>query len=309
MFRQMRKVHFSSFDLSKADIRTRFALLSGGVVPRPIALASTLDAEGKRNLSPFSFFNVFSSSPPILVFSPARSARDLNHKDTLLNVQECPEVVVNIVSYAMAEQVSLASTTYPRGVDEFEKSGLTPLASKRVKPYRVAESPVHFECKVNQIIALGEAGGAGNLVVAEILEAHVHSHLLDEKNRIDPAQLDAVARLGANWYARISKETLFEIKKPVHSMGLGVDALPDWVKKGDWLTGNALGRLGGIEALPTEQKQKEFASRAEFQSVVQQATGVARTKALEMLIKEYVQAGDIESAWCAILQHPSHGQS
>ena len=198
--------------------------LQGSVGPRPIAFASTMDAQGNPNLSPFSFFNVFSANPPILVFSPARRVRDNSIKHTLINVEATGEVVINVVNYDMVQQTSLASTEYGEGVDEFLKSGFTPIASEVVMPFRVKESPVQFECKVTQIIALGTEGGAGNLILCEVVRIHIDENILDENGGIDQHKIDLVSRLGGNWYSR-SNQGLFEVPKPLTTLGIGVDAI------------------------------------------------------------------------------------
>jgi flavin reductase (DIM6/NTAB) family NADH-FMN oxidoreductase RutF len=220
------------------------------VGPRPIALASTVNRQGQVNLSPFSFFNVFSIEPPILVFSPSRRLRDGSVKHTLENILEVPEVVINMVSYAMVRQVSLASCEYARGVDEFVKSGLTKVAAHQVRPPLVAESPASFECRVLEVKTLGNGGGAGQLVIAEVLCIHVKEALLGPEGRVDARKLDLVARLGDNWYGRIREENLFEVEKPRRRAGIGLDQLPAHIRNSDTLTGNHLGQLAGASELP-----------------------------------------------------------
>ncbi|WMN12702.1 flavin reductase family protein [Marivirga salinae] len=224
-------------------------LLLGAIAPRPIAFASTIDKEGKVNLSPFSFFNVFGANPPILIFSPARRGRNNTTKHSYENVKEVAEVVINIANYPMVEQMSLASTEYDKGINEFVKAGFTEAKSTKVKPPRVAESPVAFECKVNQVIETGEDGGAGNLVICEVIHIHVDEEILDEDGKIDPFKLDPIGRLGGNWYSR-SKKALFEVEKPLQKLGIGVDALPEEIKNSNVLTGNDLGKLGNVEKIP-----------------------------------------------------------
>jgi flavin reductase (DIM6/NTAB) family NADH-FMN oxidoreductase RutF len=231
--------------------------LLSAVSPRPIAFASTVDESGNVNLSPFSFFNVFSAKPPILVFSPARRVRDNTTKHTLENVLKTKEVVINIVNHEMVQQMSLSSTEYPDGVNEFVKSGLTEVASEVVQAPRVGEAPVQFECKVNDVIALGSEGGAGNLIIAEVVKLHIKESILDEDGKIDAVKIDTVARMGGNWYNR-SKEGMFEVIKPIRTMGIGVDALPKSIKNSSVLTGNALGILGNSERIPTEDEVREF---------------------------------------------------
>ena len=231
--------------------------LLSAVSPRPIAFASTVDGVGNVNLSPFSFFNVFSANPPILVFSPARRVRDNTTKHTLENILITKEVVINIVNYDMVQQMSLSSTEYPDGVNEFIKSGLTEVASDIVRPPRVQEAPVQFECKVNDVIALGNQGGAGNLVIAEVVKLHIKETVLDTDGKIDANKIDAVARMGGNWYNR-SREGMFEVIKPIKTRGIGVDALPKSIKNSKILSGNDLGVLGNSEKIPTSSEVKEY---------------------------------------------------
>lgn len=232
--------------------RERHGYLLSAVAPRPIAFASTIDKQGRVNLSPFSFFNVFSSNPPIMIFSPARKGTDNTTKNTHDNVLEVSEVVINIVNYPIVEQMSLSSTAYEKGVNEFIKSGLTEIASDLVAPPRVAESPVAFECKVNEVVALGDQGGAGNLVICQVVKIHIDKSVLDHDNHIDTKKMDLVARMGGMWYAKASGEALFQIPKPLRNKGIGVDALPDHARTSKILTGNDLGRLGNISTLPDD---------------------------------------------------------
>lgn len=232
--------------------------LQGAVAPRPIALASTVDSEGRVNLSPFSFFNVFGTNPPTLIFSPNRRVRDNTTKHTLENVLEHDEVVINMVDYSMVEQMSLASCEYEKGINEFKKAGFTEGVSVMVKPPRVAESKAVFECQVKQVIQLGEGGGAPNLVICEVLLAHFSEDILNEKGLIDSSKTDFVARLGGDWYCRASGTALFEVAKPNLNKGIGVDALPDFIRKNPQLTGNDLGRLGNLEQLPNASEIEYF---------------------------------------------------
>ncbi len=225
--------------------------LQGAIAPRPIAFASTIDKNGTVNLSPFSFFNMFSTKPPILIFSPARRVRDNTTKHSLENVLEISEVVINVVNYDLVQQASLASTEYEKGVDEFVKAGLTALPSVFVKPPRVAESPVSFECKVTQVMPLGNEGGAGNLIFCEILLMHIKEEILNDKGQILPNKIDLVARLGGDWYCRASGNALFEVAKPLTTKGIGIDQLPEHIKHSNILTGNNLAQLANIEKLPT----------------------------------------------------------
>jgi flavin reductase (DIM6/NTAB) family NADH-FMN oxidoreductase RutF len=273
------------------------AYLQGAVAPRPIAFASTLDVNGVPNLSPFSFFNIFSANPPVLVFSPARRVRDNTIKHTLINCEATREVVINLVNYEMVQQMSLASTEYPQGVNEFQKSGLTPLPSHNVKPYRVAESPVQLECKVADILALGQEGGAGNLIICEVVKFHINEAVLDAKGLIDPEKIDLVARLGGNWYSR-AKEGLFEVEKPLATLGIGVDAIPQFVKDSVVFDGNDLGKLGNIEALPTEEEITIFVKQSfEVKSVLSADDELKK----HQLAKEYLNKNEVLTAWKVLL--------
>jgi flavin reductase (DIM6/NTAB) family NADH-FMN oxidoreductase RutF len=227
------------------------AYMLSSIAPRPIAFASTVDKEGNPNLSPFSFFNAFGSHPPTLVFSPARRVRDNTVKHTYENVLEVPEVVINVVNYAMVQQTSLASVEFPKGVNEFVKAGFTPLASELIRPFRVAESPVQFECKVVEVKPMGTEGGAANLIICEILLMHIRESVLDEQNKIDQHKIDLVARLGADWYVRASGSALFEVPKPNLKPAIGIDKLPESIRNSKVLTGNELGMLGNTEHFPS----------------------------------------------------------
>lgn len=220
------------------------------VAPRPIAFASTVDAEGRPNLSPFSYFNVFGINPPVLIFSPARSVRNLNHKDTTTNVHEVPEVVINLVDIDIVEQASLASCPYPKGVNEFEKAGLQMLASDLVKPPRVAAAPASFECAVDQIIPVGNEGGSGNLVICRVLRIHVRQDLLLPDNRINLEALRMVGRMGGNYYVNASGAALFEIEKPNEKLGIGIDNLPPAMRESPYLSGAELARLANVSQIP-----------------------------------------------------------
>lgn len=224
--------------------------LQSAIVPRPIAFVSTIDKAGNVNLSPFSFFNVFSINPPILIFSPSRRVRDNSTKHTLENVREVDEVVVNMVNYAIVEQTSLASVEFPKGVNEFEKAGFTAIASEKVKPPRVKESPVSFECRVKNVISLGDQGGAGNLVVCEVILMHIQEEVLDQEGSIDPLKLDAVARMGGDYYCRVNQQSMFTVPKPSTAIGIGFDQLPPKIRDSKLLTGNDLGRLASVVSIP-----------------------------------------------------------
>ena len=242
------------------------AYMLSAIAPRPIAFVSSIDKDGRPNLSPFSFFNAFGSNPATLVFSPARRGRDNTVKHTFENVKEVAEVVVNVVNYAMVQQMSLASTEYPKGVSEFEKAGFTPIASDLVKPFRVKESPVQMECIVKDVIETGTEGGAGNLVICEIVRMHIVDEVLDTEGHIDANKIDLVARMGGNWYCRASGDALFEVEKPLLKHGIGVDALPPAIRLSTVLSGNDLGVLGNLEISPTEEEIASFRNSPEFQA-------------------------------------------
>ncbi|MHA7130969.1 flavin reductase family protein [Algoriphagus namhaensis] len=280
------------------------ALLQGSVAPRPIAFASTVDKEGKVNLSPFSFFNLFSTNPPIVIFSPSRRVRDNTTKHTLENVLEVPEVVIHVVSFDLVEQMSLASTEYPKGVNEFEKAGLTAVASEKVKPPRVKEAQIAMECRVNEVKALGDQGGAGNLVICEVLALHVSETVLDQDGTINPDKLDAVARLGGNWYSRASGDALFQIPKPLRTMGIGVDQLPDAVRNSTVLSGNNLGRLANVEELPSAAEIQEMSHFAEVVEIKRRFVNDPESLVnhLHDLAKSYLEKGEVEMAWRVLLQ-------
>jgi flavin reductase (DIM6/NTAB) family NADH-FMN oxidoreductase RutF len=232
--------------------------LLGSVAPRPIAFASTVDKDGNRNLSPFSYFNVFSTNPPIAIFSPAKSGRTNTQKNTYENVKETMEVVINIVNYKIVQQMSLSSTAYDKGVDEFVKSGLTPIDSELVKPARVKEAPVQMECKVREVVELGNEGGSGNLIICEILQIHIDDEILDADGGIDQTKIDLVGRMGGDYYVRANGEALFTVPKPLSTLGIGVDQIPGNIRNSKILSGNDLGMLGNIEALPTGDQIEEY---------------------------------------------------
>ena len=244
--------NFITFDPQNLSVAEIHGYLLAAVAPRPIALASTIDQYGKANLSPFSFFNVFSANPPVMIFSPARRGKDNTTKHTYENILEIPEVVINVVSHSMVAQVSLASSDFPKGVNEFEKSGLTEISSTNVKPPRVGESPVSFECRVQQVIPLGSEGGAGNLVISEVTLIHIQSRYLVD-GKLDTTKLDLIGRMGGNWYTRASEKSLFQIDKPSNA-GIGIDTLPRSIRNSTILTGNNLGRLGDTHQLPKKEE-------------------------------------------------------
>ncbi len=292
-----------TIDPKELEIAKFHGLLLGAVAPRPIAFASTIDAHAKPNLSPFSFFNVFSANPPIAIFSPARRVRGNTTKHTLENVEVVKEVVINVVSYAMVQQMNLASTEYPEGVNEFEKAGFTPLASDLVRPFRVKESPVQFECKVREVIKLGEEGGAGNLIVAEILRMHIDENVLDSHGSIDPNRIDLVARMGNDWYCRASGNALFELAKPGRDLGIGVNALPMHVRNSRILTGNDLGLLGGISELPTSDEIKAYRNQSRLDELIQEKGDNRREveKQLHLNAKALLSEGKVKEACMMLL--------
>ena len=285
---------FEPKDLSTGKLH---GYLLSAIAPRPIAFASTIDDKGNANLSPFSFFNVFSANPPILIFSPARRVRDNTVKHTLVNAKATKEVVINVVNYNLVHQASLSSTEYPNGVNEFEKAGLDMLKSDIVKPFRVAESPVQFECKVNDIIALGTEGGAGNLIICEVVKMHIENDILNEEGNIDQNKLDLVARAGGSYYSR-ARKGFFEIPKPISTLGIGVDNLPDEVKNSMTLTGNDLGMLANIEALPTQEEIALFVKElGDKYSKIKDISIREKHK----LARNYLSFGDINNAWKLLL--------
>ena len=271
--------------------------LQSAVGPRPIAFASTIDKNGVPNLSPFSFFNIFSANPPILIFSPARRVRDNTIKHTLINAESTREVVINVVNYDIVQQTSLSSSEYPEGVNEFIKAGFTAIPSVLVKPYRVAQSPVQFECKVNEIISLGTQGGAGNLVICEIVKMHISESVLDENGNIDPVKIDLVSRMGGNWYSR-ANQGLFEVAKPITSLGIGVDQIPNYIKESTVFDGNDLGKLGNIEALPTTEEINIFVNQNfAVKGILSSDDQLKKYKKA----KEYLDQNDVDSAWKIVL--------
>lgn len=286
-----------TFDPKKLSPVEKQAYLQGAIGPRPIAFASTIDSAGNANLSPFSFFNLFSSNPPILVFSPARRVRNNTVKHTLTNVEDTKEVVINIVNFDMVQQTSLSSTEYADGVDEFVKAGFTKLESEVVKPYRVAESPVQFECKVNDIIALGSEGGAGNLVICEVVRIHLSKDILDENGVIDQHKIDLVARMGGNWYSR-ANQGMFEVEKPLKTLGIGVDNIPEYIRKKTIFVGNDFGMLGNIEQLPSETEIKAYIAE---NKIVQDYLEQRNTEQLDKIAQQLLAENKVLDAWKVLL--------
>lgn len=282
-----------SLDPKELPVGKLHSYLLGAIAPRPIAFASTIDKDGNPNLSPFSFFNVFGANPPMLIFSPARSVRGNKTKHTLDNAEETKEVVINVVNYDIVQQMSLSSAMYAKGVNEFEKAGFTMLASDEVKPFRVAESPVQFECKVTDIIYTGTEGGAGNLIVCEVVKLHINEDVLAEDGSIDQYKIDLVARAGGSYYSR-AREGFFEIAKPISTLGIGVDEIPLEIRNSIVLTGNNLGALGNVAQLPSKETVNNFAK--EHPEYVSLSTEKKHTFA-----QQYLKNNDVESAWKVLL--------
>jgi flavin reductase (DIM6/NTAB) family NADH-FMN oxidoreductase RutF len=267
--------------------------LLGAVGPRPIAFASTIDKDGNPNLAPFSFFNVFSSNPPIAIFSPNRGGKNALTKHTHDNVKEVPEVVLNIVNYNMVHQMSLASSAYPKGVDEFVKAGFTKLPSQMVKPFRVAEAPITMECKVNEVIELGTHGGAGNLIVCEVVLMHIKEEYLDASGKIDQQKIDLVARMGGNWYCRAHGDALFELEKPITTQGIGFDQIPKSIKNSKVLSANNLGQLGNIEHLPSNEEIAQYKATHK--------THFSKEEELHVFAKTLLDVNKVAEAWKVLL--------
>ena len=287
-------------DLTTVELQN---YLQYAIAPRPICFVSTIDSAGNVNLSPFSFFNMFSTNPPVCIFSPARRVRDNTTKHSLENVLEVPECVINIVNYNMVRQTSLASVEYPKGVNEFIKAGFTPLKSELVKPPRVAESPVQMECIIKQIIPLGENAGAGNLVLAEIKRIHIREEILDEMGKIDQVKIDLVARLGGDWYCRVTEDNLFQVEKPVRTLGIGVDSIPSAIRNSNILTGNNLGQLGNVDHLPSDEEIAQFQADPELKRILDATIGDNgnRERELHQYARKLLEDGRVGEAWKALL--------
>ncbi len=285
---------------SQIDTKQLHAYLLGSVAPRPICFASTIDKDGKANLSPFSFFNVFGSKPPICVFSPARRVRDNTVKHTLENIQANGEVVINVVTYDMVQQTSLASCEYPQGVDEFVKAGFTALPSESVKPFRVKESPVNLECKVLQVVETGKEGGAGNLIICEIVKIHIDERILGDDGQIDPHKIDLVARMGKDYYCRASGDAVFEVPKPNLKLGVGIDALPEHIRKSAILNGNDLGLLGNSTEIPIVA---EAFDDERLRHIIQEYSNDENLLSVELhrYAKDLLSRNEVEKAWQVLL--------
>lgn len=279
------------------------AMMLSAVAPRPIAFASTVDKNGKPNLSPFSFYNAFGSKPPILVFSPARRVRDNTTKHTLQNVFETREVVIGAVNYNLVHQASLASCEYPEDVNEFEKAGFTAVKAEKVKPFLIKESPVNFECKVLDVIETGKLGGAANLIICEILLMHVHDDILNESGKIDPNKIDLVARMGGDYYCRASGSAVFAVPKPNHKLGLGFDKIPDAIRLSEVLTGNDLAQLANEEAIPGAEEIRQFNISDEmtkFNEAIAADPSNAKL-AKHLAARKLIHAGKVKEAWMLLL--------
>lgn len=286
----------TSFDPSTLDTSQVHKILLTAVAPRPIAFASTIDTKGNINLSPFSFFNVFSANPPIMIFSPARRVKDNTTKHTLENVKEVKEVVINVVNFPMVEQMSLSSTEYDKEVNEFVKTGLTQIPSVKIKPPRVAESPVSFECIVNDIVELGDQGGAGNLIIARVVYIHINNEYLDQAGNLDTKKLDLVARLGGSWYTRVTEESLFEIPKPNATKGIGIDQLPKHVFDTAILSKNQIARLGNVEKIPTNKELVQSKASKEVKNALQILDRKKQVENIHLCVKFHIENNDIELA-------------
>ncbi len=289
-----------TIDISSLPVMEKQQWLQHAIAPRPICFASTIDKQGNVNLSPFSFFNLFSSNPPIVIFSPARRGRDNTTKHTLENVLEIPECVINIVDYAMVQQMSLSSCEFPKGMNEFVKAGFTEQPSTRIQPPMVKEAKIKLECKVNEVKSLGENGGAGQLVIAEVLCMHVDESILGDDGKIDQQKLTLVARLGGDWYCKVDYTNLFKVPKPNTQLGIGVDQLPDSIRNSTILTGNHLGMLGNVHAMPdidasfSDDRVKNI---FQYYSV----SPAEMETELHKYAAELLNAGNIEKAWQVLL--------
>ena len=287
-------------DFSKISTSEKQQWLQHAIAPRPICFASTIDKNGNVNLSPFSFFNLFSTNPPIVIFSPSRRGRDNTTKHTLQNVLEVPECVINMVDYAMVQQTSLSSCEFPKGMDEFVKAGFTKETATMVKPPMVKEARIKLECKVNEVKSLGKEGGAGQLVIAEILCMHVDESILGEDGKIDQRKLQLVARLGGDWYCRVDESNLFQVEKPNTQLGIGVDALPEGIRNSQILTGNHLGRLGNMHDMPSIDPSF---SDDRLKNIIQyySINPAEMEKELHTYAAELLNAGEVQAAWQVLL--------
>ena len=276
-----------TIDITNGETDGLYKYLSSAITPRPIALVSTIDKNGNKNLAPFSFFNIFSVNPPVMIFSPVKSARFGNNKDTLENVKQIRECVIGLVNENIAQQVSLASCSFDKDINEFEKAGLIEVKSDLVKPSRISESPINFECKVNDIITLGDEGGAGNLVLAQILKIHIDKSILDVNEDIDPFKLNIVSRYGGDWYGKTTKDSLYKIAKPISKVGMGVDRLPNSIKNSSILSGSDLAILASIEEVPIKNDLQSNTNR--------------NLEEKHILAKQFLKEGNALEAWKILL--------
>lgn len=291
-----------TFDPNNIGNQQLNILLLGSVAPRPIAFASTVDKDGNPNLSPFSFFNAFGVNPTTLIFSPSRRNRDASTKHTYQNIKEVPEVVINIVNYDMVEQVNLASAEYPKGINEFSKAGFTAVASEKIRPFRVLESPVQYECKVRQVIETGDGAGAANLIVCEVVQLHVNESILDDQGRIDPDKIRLVGRMGGDYYIKAFGEGLFKVAKPLKNLGIGIDQLPEKIKKSIYLNGNELGLLGNTEKVPGADDITAFINNPAFQHLFPGCPEPAeRARSFHLAAKEMLAKGQVWEAFCLLM--------
>ena len=291
-----------TIDPKELNTKELHGYLMGSVGPRPIALASTVDEMGRPNLSPFSFFNVFSANPPIAIFSPARRSRDNGIKHTLENASETKEVVINLVSYNIVQQMSLSSSEFSKGVNEFTKSGFTPIPSDLVKPFRVKESAVQLECTIKDIVSMGDEGGAGNLVICEIVKMHISEQVLDANKQIDPHKIDLVGRMGGNWYCRASGDSIFKIEKPGGKKGIGFDGLPKRILNSFILTGNDLAKLAGVEVLPTTEDVNRYKENTDIAHILHTTTDDEEAREeLHYHAKALLEENKIVEAWSTLL--------
>ena len=293
-------IKINPFNIPKPQLHK---FLLGSIAPRPIAFASTIDGNGNPNLTPFSFFNAFGINPTTLIFSPSRRGRDNTTKHTFDNIKEVPEVVINVVNCNMVHQASLASTEYPRGINEFVKAGFTPLPSETIKPFRVKESPVQFECKVREVIETGSEGGAANLVICEVMMIHAHEDILDENGLPDPNKINLVGRHGGDFYVKAFGKSLFEVEKPLVRLGIGIDRLPDKIKFSNILTGNDLGQLGNIEAIPSEVEIKNIQEHPVVKTILDELVSdqLKLQQELQLLAKKWIDDGRVIDAFALLM--------
>lgn len=288
-------------DPAQSETKDVYRYMVGSVCPRPIAFASTLDGDGQPNLAPYSFFNAFGANPPTLIFSSSRRIKDNTTKHTYENTCEIDEVVINIVTYDIAEQMVLTSTEYPRGVDEFKKAGFTPEPSAKVKPFRAKESPVNYECRVKEVRPMGEEAGAGNLIICEVVCINVDDHVLDENGRIDAVKLDPMGRLGGFWYTRAS-QGLMEIPTPQGTDNIGMDGLPDAIKHSSLLTGNELAQLGKLQEMPSLPEVEEYENDPANQGLIKgEADEKYQEEVLQKAAKELLYNRETEKALKVLL--------